>query len=155
MAEVQTRTVATGTDGNLSFAALNSGYVPQGKISYWTLGIFQVLNDITGFDSGGYKEYIGGVKGASWGATMSNKMAAATTNPFGGSTVSDILGKDGATATFTVATASLITGLTACNIVWHVIVQSHTLGQDVNGASVSSLSGVCSGAPTTIAWDES
>jgi hypothetical protein len=155
MAEAQTRTVATGTDGNLSFAALNSGYVPQGKFSYWTLGIFQVLNDITGFDSAGYKEYIGGVKGASWGATMSNKFGAATTNPFGGTSVSDILGKDGATATFTVATAALITGLTACNIVWHVIVQSHTLGQDVNGASVSSLSGVCSGAPTTIAWDES
>ena len=157
MAQAQTRTIATGSDGNVAFAALNSGYVPQGRFSSWNLNVFQVINNVTKFSSTGavWQEFIGGAHGATWGATASHEIGAATSNPFGGTVTDNVLAHGGATATFTCASASIFTGLTACNIVWPVIVQTHSIGSDATGGLYSSLGGVCNGAPTAIAWDES
>jgi hypothetical protein len=142
---VQTQTVVSGVDGNLAFVALNSGPVPQGKFQSYTLGIGQVINNISGFDSGGWQEFLGGIKGADWSAVLSHKYNAATSNPLGSSTAVDVLPMSGATATFTVATG--------CTLTMKAIIQRHGIVQDVNGASVSALSGPCSGPPT-IVWDE-
>lgn len=154
MPAVQTQTVISGVDGSLSFAALRSGVVPGGKFQSWNLGLFQVINNITGFDSGGFMEYLGGCKGASWSAVMHHKFNAGATSPFGANATvgnSDpanainILPMGGATATFTVASG--------CTITYVAIIQAHGVSQDVNGDSVSALSGPCTGAPT-LAWDE-
>lgn len=152
-----TRTIATGSDGNLSFAALGSGTVPQGRFSSWNLNLGQVINNVTQFSATGsvWQEFVGGAHSATWGATASQNFTVATSNPFGTSTVIDVMPHGGATATFTVATTGTITGLTSCNVVWPVIVQSHGLGVDATGGTYASLGGVCTGAPTTIAWDES
>jgi hypothetical protein len=141
----QTQTVISGSDGNLAFVALNSGNVPQGKFQSWSLALYQVINNITGFDSSGFMEFLGGCKGAGWSATLHHKFNAATSSPFGGTTAADIMPKSGATATFTVATG--------CTIGWGAIIQNHNIVQDVTGDSVSSMSGPCSGTPT-LAWDE-
>jgi hypothetical protein len=142
---LQTQTVISGVDGNIAFAALNGGALPQGKFQSYTLGVGQVINNITGFDSVGWQEFLGGCKGADWSAVMSHKFNASTTNPFGTTTVAEVLPYSGATTTFTIATG--------CTFLIKAIIQRHGIVQDVNGASVSALSGPCSGAPT-IAWDE-
>lgn len=145
----QTQTVISGVDGSLSFAALRSGLVPVGKIQSWNLGLYQVINNITGFDSGGFMEFLGGCKGASWSAVMHHKYNAGGGSPFAATTptvAADILPMGGMTSTFTVATA--------CTIGWVTIIQAHGVSVDVTGDSVSALSGPCSGTPT-LAWDES
>jgi hypothetical protein len=142
---VQTQTVVSGVDGALAFAALNSGPIPQGKFQSYSLGVGQVINNISGFDSGGWQEFLGGIKGSDWSAVMSNKFNGANANPFGSSTAVDILPYSGATATFTIAAG--------CTWLQKAIIARHGIVQDVNGASVSALNGPCSGAPT-IVWDE-
>jgi hypothetical protein len=144
----QTQTVISGVDGNLSWAALRSGSVPQGKFQSWNLGIYQVINNITGFDSAGYMEFLGGCKGASWSAVLHHKYNGAAANPLGTTTAAEILPMGGGTATFTVAPAPA-----ACTIAWTAIIQAHGISQDVTGDSVSAISGPCSGTPT-LAWDE-
>lgn len=143
---VQTQTVLTGSDGNLSFAALRSGSLPQGKFQSFNIGLYQVINNITGFDSGGYMEFLGGCKGASWSAVLHHKYNAATANPLGSTTALEILPPGGSTATFTLAPG--------CTIGWATIAQAHGISQDVTGDSVSAVSGPCTGTPT-LAWDES
>lgn len=149
---VQTQTVISGVDGNLSFAAIRTGKTPSGKFQSWNLGVFQVINNITGFDSAGHMEYLGGCKGASWSAVMHHTFnnydptdLTRGDNPFGTTTAIDILPMGGATGTFTVAAN--------CTIAWDCIIQAHGISQDVNGDSVSALSGPCTGTPT-LAWDE-
>lgn len=165
MAQTQTRTVATGSDGNLSFASVSSGVIPVGRFSSWNLNLGQVINNVTQFASDGnvWQSFVGGAKSATWGATASviidaTPAGGASTQPFGivsgTNGITDILPAGGCAATFTVASASIFTGLTACNIVWNVLVQSHGLGVDATGGTYQSLGGVCRGAPTTIAWDE-
>jgi hypothetical protein len=141
------QTVASGVDGNITFATRTGETTtfPQGKFNYWTLVVGQVVNNITGFDSSGWQEYLGGVKFARFGATFHNKFNAATTNPFGSTTPASVLPKMGCNIIFQVAAT--------CTYTTEAIVESYTLGQDVNGDSVTSVGGPCTGAPT-LAWDE-
>jgi hypothetical protein len=151
-----TRTILTGSDGNVSFAALGGGYVPQGRFSSFNLNLNQVINNVTKFAATGdvWQEFVGGAKSATWGTTSSMYFATAASNPFGTSTVIDVLPSGGATATFTFITAGTITGATACNVVWPVICQGIGTGVDATGGAYTTYGGVCTGAPTTIAWDE-
>jgi hypothetical protein len=162
MAFAQTsRTVLTGSDGNVAFAALGAGQKPQGRFSSFNLNLNQVINNVSKFSTTGdvWQEFVGGAKSATWGTTSSMSFGAATVNPFGGAVTAgagslDILPQGGCTATFTFITDGLITNQTACNVVWTVIVQGIGTGVDATGGSYATYGGVCTGAPTTIAWDE-
>jgi hypothetical protein len=146
----QTQTIISGVDGDLSFVAIGGGQIPNGKFQSYTFGVGQVINNISGFDGAGWQEFIGGIKGADWSAVMSHRYNGTPNCPFGlGSAITaserEMLPMSGATATFTVAAG--------CTIAIAAIIQRHGIVQDVNGASVSALSGPCSGPPTII-WDE-
>ena len=71
------RTVLTGSDGNVSFASLGLGTVPQGRFSSFNLNLNQVINNVTKFAATGdvWQEFVGGAKSATWGTTSSMNFA--------------------------------------------------------------------------------
>jgi hypothetical protein len=126
-------TIASGVDG--SFTA-PTGH--NGKFDTWSLNVRQVVNDITGFDSGGFEENIGGLKGADFTATSHFKYDAANTSP-------GLPTKTGGTATCQVAAN--------CTYSATVIVSATPASSNVRGAAGFALAGRTSGT-ITLAWDE-
>src|SRR4051812_36467520 len=107
--------IATGTDGSFTSPTGHNG-----KFDTWSLNVRQVVNDITGFDSSGYEENIGGLKGADFTATAHFKFDTTTTTP-------GLPTKAGGTATFQVATG--------CTLAATVIVSAMPMSSNVRGAA--------------------
>ncbi len=114
-------TVASGVDGSVTFV---TGHVA--KFDSWAARYGQRMNNITGFDSGGYEENLGGLFFGEGSATGHMKYGTtATTGVL--STTAPGLSKVGGTATFQIATG--------CTISHSTIVSDVNVSSDVNGAA--------------------
>jgi hypothetical protein len=123
-------TIASGVDGAVAF--LSSHVL---KFDTWTGRYGQRVNNITGFDSGGYEENLGGLKFGEGSATGHFKYGTTTTAPGSAS-----FSKTGGTATFTVATG--------CTISHSTIVSDLNISSDVNGAARGSFNWRATGTIT-------
>ncbi len=125
-------TVASGVDGSFTTVTGHAA-----KFDTWKLTGGQRLINITGFDSAGFEENIGGLKYGRWEATGFARYGTAAT-----STGIQNMSKVGGTATFQVATG--------CTESATCIVENVEIMQDVNGASRLKFSGVTSGTITEV-----
>jgi predicted secreted protein len=128
-------TPATGTDGSVTFITNHDA-----KFASWTLNISQALVDVTGYDSSGYFQAVGGLKSGSWTVAATLKYDAASHNP--GATE---INKNGGAMVLTVATG--------CTYSFTGIIISVGLSSDVGAGARVVYSGVTSGTITE-AWDE-
>ena len=108
---------ASGVDGSVTFVNTHNA-----KFDTWTMRAGQRMNNITGFDSGGFEENLGGLKFGEGSATGHNQYGVANTAPGMAS-----FSKTGGNATFQVATN--------CTLASTIIVSDGTISVDVNGAS--------------------
>jgi hypothetical protein len=129
-------TPATGTDGSVTFITGHNA-----KFASWTLNISQALVDVTGYDSSGYFQAVGGLKSGSWTVAATLKYDAATHTP--GATA---MTKNGGAMTLQVASG--------CTYAFTGIIISAGLSSDVGAGARIVYSGVTSGAITET-WDES
>jgi hypothetical protein len=110
-------TIASGVDGSVTFVTGHAA-----KFDSWTMRAGQRLNNITGFDSGGFEENLGGLKFGEGSCTGHLKYGVASSAP-GMATFA----KAGGAATFQVATG--------CTLAATIIVSDGTISSDVNGAA--------------------
>jgi hypothetical protein len=128
-------TIAVGYLGN---CALPTGHVA--KLDRWSGSFGMALIDITGFDSSGFREALGGLRSGAGSATGHAKFDAASTTP---GTIA--ASRSGGAATLTAATGCTITGTMLVSNVSHDV--------DVNGESRVTFDWAFT-STITVTWDE-